>query len=76
MGIELGKILITAGFVLVFIGVVVVFREQLPFINRLGRLPGDIIIERENFTLYFPITTGLLVSLILTGIGFLLKLGR
>jgi Protein of unknown function (DUF2905) len=33
---------------------------------RLGRLPGDIVIERQNFSLYFPITTGLLFSAALT----------
>jgi hypothetical protein len=32
----------------------------------LGRLPGDIVIERENFTLYFPIVTSLLVSILLS----------
>jgi len=32
----------------------------------LGRLPGDILVRRENFTFYFPITTSLLVSLLLT----------
>jgi hypothetical protein len=36
--------------------------SKLPF----GRLPGDIVIERENFRLYFPLTTGLLVSLVLS----------
>ena len=33
---------------------------------RLGRLPGDIVVERQNFTLYFPITSGLLISAALT----------
>jgi Protein of unknown function (DUF2905) len=33
---------------------------------RLGQLPGDFVIERSNFTLYFPMTTGLLISLALT----------
>ena len=33
---------------------------------RLGRLPGDIVVERQNFTLYFPITSGLLISVALT----------
>jgi hypothetical protein len=33
---------------------------------RLGRLPGDIVVERKNFTLYFPITSGLLISVALT----------
>jgi Protein of unknown function (DUF2905) len=33
---------------------------------RLGRLPGDIVVQRQKFTLYFPITTGLLISVALT----------
>jgi len=41
----------------------------------LGRLPGDIIIKKENFTFYFPIVTTLLLSLVLTlTIGLLLRL--
>ncbi|MFW6027615.1 MAG: DUF2905 domain-containing protein, partial [bacterium] len=39
----------------------------------LGRLPGDIVIERENFRLYIPITTSLLVSLVLSLILYLLN---
>lgn len=39
----------------------------------LGRLPGDIIIQRGNFTFYLPITTSILVSLVLSGILWLLK---
>ncbi|MFC1509141.1 DUF2905 domain-containing protein [Candidatus Omnitrophota bacterium] len=34
----------------------------------LGRLPGDVIIERENFQFYFPLTTSILLSIILSGI--------
>ena len=33
---------------------------------RLGRLPGDIVVQRQNFTFYFPVATGLLVSVVLT----------
>ena len=40
---------------------------------RLGRLPGDISIKRENFSFYFPITTCILVSLVLTLILYILK---
>lgn len=39
----------------------------------LGRLPGDIVIRREGFTLYLPIATCILVSLVLTAIGALLR---
>jgi len=33
---------------------------------RLGRLPGDIVFQHQNFTFYFPVTTGLLISVVLT----------
>ncbi|MGH8581167.1 MAG: DUF2905 domain-containing protein [Gammaproteobacteria bacterium] len=54
---------------LIIIGVVFVLLGLLwPFITKLGlgRLPGDIVLERENMRFYFPITTGLLISLVLS----------
>lgn len=65
----LGKMLIIAGVVVVIIGVLVLFIEKIPL---LGKLPGDIAIRRGNFSFYFPITTCILVSLILTLIFALL----
>lgn len=56
------RLLILLGILLVFVGLAWPWLSKLPF----GRLPGDIIIERENFRLYFPLTTGLLVSLFLS----------
>jgi hypothetical protein len=59
---------------LVILGVVLVLAGLLwPWLSRLGvgRLPGDIVIERENFRLYAPITTSILVSL---GLSLLLWL--
>jgi Protein of unknown function (DUF2905) len=59
---ETGKIIIGVGLLLVLVGSVVYFLgNKLHFI---GNLPGDIRIEKENFNLYFPITTMLLLSLI------------
>jgi hypothetical protein len=54
--------LIVAGLVLVILGI------AWPWLSKLGlgRLPGDIRIERDGFTFYFPITTGIIVSLVLT----------
>ncbi|MCS7010937.1 MAG: DUF2905 domain-containing protein [Anaerolineales bacterium] len=59
-----GRTLLLIGLVLVLLGglIVLVARFNLP----LGRLPGDIRIERENFRFYFPLATGLLISLVLT----------
>ncbi|SEP18105.1 DUF2905 domain-containing protein [Nitrosovibrio sp. Nv6] len=56
------RLLIIAGILLLFVGIAWPWLSKLPF----GRLPGDIVIERENFRLYFPLTTGLLVSLLLS----------
>jgi hypothetical protein len=57
-----GRLLIILGIVLVVLGVL------WPWIAKLGlgRLPGDIVIERENFRLYIPIVTSLIVSIVLS----------
>ncbi|MCX7927727.1 MAG: DUF2905 domain-containing protein [Candidatus Omnitrophica bacterium] len=60
---ELAKILIILGSVIIILGLVLLVAHKIPF---LGRLPGDILIERKNFTFYFPLTTSLLLSLLLT----------
>jgi len=60
---ELGKIFIFLGLILIGIGVIVVLSERFPGI---GRLPGDIFIKKEHFTFYFPLTTSLLLSLIIS----------
>jgi len=61
--VEIGKTLILLGGMLVVIGVLLTFGGKLPW---LGRLPGDIVIERDNFTFYFPIVTSIMVSVILS----------
>lgn len=63
------KILIIIGFVFLLLGLL------WPFIQKigLGKLPGDIAIEGENFKFYFPIVTCIVVSLILSGIFWLLN---
>ena len=60
---SLGKGLILLGIFLVVLGILFSLGGKIPW---LGQLPGDIYIRRENFTLYFPLTTCLLLSLILT----------
>ncbi len=61
---SVGRALILAGAILLVAGLVVLFlmRFNLP----LGRLPGDIYIQRENFSLHIPLATCLLLSVILT----------
>ena len=61
---ELGKLLVVFGVALVVLGLLLTWGPKPPF--RLGRLPGDIIIRRENFTLYFPVVTCLLLSVVLS----------
>ncbi len=58
----MGKFLIIAGFVLIFVGVVWLVGEKFG----LGRLPGDIVIEGENTRFYFPIMTSIVISIVLS----------
>jgi hypothetical protein len=61
---------------LIILGVVLIVAGLLwPWLGRLGlgRLPGDIVIERENFRLYLPITTSILISIVLSLILWLLN---
>jgi hypothetical protein len=57
-----GKVLIIAGLVLVVVGVVWLAGERLG----LGRLPGDVVIERGNTRIYFPIVTSIVISIVLS----------
>jgi hypothetical protein len=61
--VELGKLLIGIGVLLVVIGVVLVAGGG---VGVLGRLPGDIHVERGNWTFYFPLGTSILISILLT----------
>lgn len=70
-GTETGKWIIIAGVLIVLIGVIVYFfHDKLGWI---GRLPGDIRIERENFRFYFPFTTMLLLSVVISLLIRLIK---
>jgi len=65
----MGKVLILAGVVLVAVGLIVLAGQRFG----LGRLPGDIVIERDGFTLYIALATSLIVSLGLTLVLWLLS---
>ena len=69
---QLGRIFIILGLILVVLGVILTYSDSLSFL-RLGRLPGDISFKRENFSFFFPITTCILLSLVLTLIFYFLK---
>ena len=66
----IGKLLIVAGIVLVALGLLLQLGTRLPW---LGRLPGDIVIEREHFRFYFPLTTSILISVALSLVLWLLR---
>jgi len=63
------QLLITVGVILIVLGLV------WPWLTKLGlfRLPGDIVIERENFRFYFPITSMILISLVISLILWLFR---
>jgi uncharacterized protein HemY len=67
---DLAKTLIYLGLILVVVGVVVALAGKLPW---LGHLPGDIYIQRERFTFYFPLATCILISVILTLVLYFLR---
>jgi uncharacterized protein HemY len=65
-----GKNLIFFGVILILFGLIFSFAGKIPY---LGKLPGDIYIKRENFTFYFPITTCVLISIIISIIFYLIS---
>ena len=64
----LAKTFIILGIVFILIGGILSFAGKIPW---MGRLPGDIVIKKENFSLYFPLTTCLLLSALLSCVLFL-----
>jgi hypothetical protein len=66
---DLGKLLIVLGVVSALAGVVLLMVGRVPW---LGRLPGDVHIERGNWSFHFPIATSLLLSVLLTLIFYLI----
>ena len=68
---HLGKLLVIAGLVFLVVGGLLMFSDRLSFL-RIGRLPGDVIYRRGNFTFYFPIVTSIVISLILTLLFYVL----
>jgi hypothetical protein len=66
----LGKLLILLGVVIALVGAGLLLANKIPYI---GRLPGDIYIKKENFSFYFPVTTSILISLILSLIFWIFR---
>ena len=67
---DLGKTLIILGCIIAAAGVLLVFSGKIPW---LGKLPGDIYVKRENFSVFFPVTTCILISIIISLILWLIK---
>ncbi len=67
---HVGKILMIMGGILFVIGLILSFSGRIPLI---GKLPGDIVIKRDNFVFYFPITTSILLSIVLTLVFYLIS---
>ncbi|NWF75025.1 MAG: DUF2905 domain-containing protein [Nitrospirae bacterium] len=63
------RFLIITGVVIIILGAVLLLSGKIPWI---GKLPGDIVIQRKNFTFYFPLATSILLSLLLTLIFWIL----
>ena len=67
---DMGRMMMIFAGVLFAVGLLLVFGARIPW---LGRLPGDIVIERENFRFYFPIVTSIVISIILTLLAALFR---
>ena len=61
---QFGRMLILIGGIIVVIGLLMTFGSRLPF--RIGRLPLDFHIQRDNFSFYFPLGTSIVVSIVLS----------
>lgn len=59
----IGRMLIFVGITLIVIGIIFMLTQKFPWI---GRLPGDIYIKKENFSFYFPVTTSILISVVMS----------
>lgn len=66
----LGKTLIYVGIVLVVVGVLVSFSDRIPW---LGHLPGDMHIQRGRFSFYFPLTTCIVISIVISLVAYWFK---
>lgn len=60
---DTGRLLIFLGIIIIFVGALFSLLGKVPF---LGKLPGDISIQKKNFTFYFPLVTCILLSLVLS----------
>jgi len=69
----MAKLLISIGVVLIVVGIL--WQVGGRFLS-LGKLPGDIVVKKENFTFYFPLMTSIVLSIVLSGIMWLFRFFR
>jgi len=62
---QIGKTVIIYGVLVIILGLLVSYGSMIPFISKLGHLPGDFVIKKGGFSLYVPVTTCLIISLII-----------
>lgn len=60
---QLGKSLLLIGGLIFLAGLILYFFDRIPFI---GKMPGDIVVKKKNFTFYFPLATSIILSLLLS----------
>ncbi|HTV56209.1 MAG TPA: DUF2905 domain-containing protein [Terriglobia bacterium] len=72
MGFQLGKLLVTLGIIIIAAGFLIMLGSRFSPLG-LGRLPGDLAIKGQHWSLYFPIVTCLAISLVLTAIIWLIS---
>ena len=68
--VQIAKGLVILGMVIAAVGLLLLFLPKLPFI---GKLPGDIYIKRDNFSFYFPITTCIIITSIISLIVYIFR---
>lgn len=68
---SLGNILVLFGFIVAAVGALMMFSDKIPY---LGKLPGDINIRKDNFQLFIPITTSVVISLLLSLVLWLISI--
>jgi hypothetical protein len=62
----LGKAIVVIGLIVAACGFIIWVAPSIPILGRVGRLPGDIIVRRGNFTFYFPLMTSIVISVVLS----------
>ena len=66
---DVGRLLVVLGVLIVLVGLVLMLMGRVPW---LGRLPGDISVQRGNWSFYFPLTTSILISVLLSVLLYLI----